>query len=214
MLVSELQKVTGGRTGRRVHRRILHARIWSHILSKKSGPIFQIIANIFKCQHHNTVFSRISDLYSQCVASSLHCGNVIQLYCKWRFTFLRTCTCSLVVWFLTCFLSELGSVYLLEQPWTWHAYGFCKTQMWLDRTVYPILMYHRLRSFLQERIARHPLLHHDMVLTHRNVFIFYNDCTSWALEIASKETGLEVNAEITKYMVMSRDHNAELNSKK
>jgi hypothetical protein len=32
-----------------------------------------------------------------------------------------------------------------------------------------------------------------------------------ALVIASKDTGLEVNAEKTKYMVMSRDQNAEQN---
>jgi hypothetical protein len=32
-----------------------------------------------------------------------------------------------------------------------------------------------------------------------------------ALAIASKETGLEVNAEKTKYMVMSRDQNAGQN---
>jgi hypothetical protein len=49
-------------------------------------------------------------------------------------TFLRTCTCSLAVWFLTCFLSELGSVYRLEHPSTWQAYGFCATEQHMLRT--------------------------------------------------------------------------------
>ena len=31
---------------------------------------------------------------------------------------------SLPLWFLTCFRSEDGSVYRLEQPTTWQAYGF------------------------------------------------------------------------------------------
>lgn len=33
-------------------------------------------------------------------------------------------SCSSLVWFLTCFLRLLGSVYLLEQPNTSHRYGF------------------------------------------------------------------------------------------
>jgi hypothetical protein len=45
--------------------------------------------------------------------------------------------------------------------------------------------------------------------------IFEPPCTirknTEALVIASKETGLEVNAEKTKYMVMSRDQNAGQN---
>ena len=35
--------------------------------------------------------------------------------------------------------------------------------------------------------------------------------TAEALVVASKETGLEVNADKTKYMIMSRDQNAERN---
>jgi len=55
--------------------------------------------------------------------------------------------------------------------------------------------------------------------TH-NLFVYIDDVNIWsgsvhtmkknsdALVVASKETGLEVNTDKTKYMVMSRDQNA------
>lgn len=47
---------------------------------------------------------------------------VLWLYWWWLTFFL--CCCSVCLWFLTCFRSELGSVYRFVQPGTWQAYGF------------------------------------------------------------------------------------------